>query len=48
MMVVHLRVNFSALFALTIVEIKIKFKKMTLKNLKNPLTKPLKNPEKSY
>ena len=48
MMIVCLRVKFSLLFALTRLEIKIQFMKMTLKNLKNPLTKPLKNPEKSY
>ena len=48
MMVICLRVKFSTLFALTGVEIKIQFMKMTLKNLKSPLTKPLKNPEKSY
>ena len=48
MMAVCLSVTFSTLFALTGVEIKIQFMKMTLKNLENPLTKPLKNPEKSY
>ena len=44
MMVVRLWVK----FALTGVGMKMQFMKMTLKNRKNPLTKPLKNPEKSY
>ena len=44
MMVVRFRVKFSTLFALTGVEIKIQFMKMTLKNLKNPLTKPPEKP----